>query len=58
MVAYHLELFLVRWRAPEPRVRAMGARNLAVACGLGAAGAMAAVLPRRMPAPIDQVAVD
>ncbi len=58
MVAYHLELFAVRWRAPTLRVRGMGVRNLAIAGALGVAGLAAAVLPRRMPAPLDVVAVD
>lgn len=58
MVAYHLELFAVRWRAATPRVRGMGLRNLAVAGVLGAAGLAAAVLPRRLPAPLAAVAVD
>ncbi len=58
MVAYHLELFAVRWRAPTLRVRGMGLRNLTAAGALGVAGLAAAVLPRRMPAPLDVVAVD
>lgn len=58
MVGYHLELFATRRRAAEPRVRAMGLRNLAAACALEALGAVAAVLPRRMPRPIGAVAVD
>jgi glycosyltransferase involved in cell wall biosynthesis len=58
MVAYHLELFAVRRRATTLRVRGMALRNLAVAVALCAAGLAAAILPRRMPAPLDVAAVD
>jgi glycosyltransferase involved in cell wall biosynthesis len=58
MVAYHLELFALRRRSPTLRVRAMGLRNLAVAGVLDVGGRVAALLPRRMPAPLDVVAVD
>jgi glycosyltransferase involved in cell wall biosynthesis len=58
MVAYHLELAGARWRDGSPRVRAMGARNLVAAAALACGGRLAAVLPRRMPAPLDAVAVD
>jgi hypothetical protein len=36
----------------------MGARNLVAAAALACGGRLAAVLPRRMPAPLDAVAVD
>jgi GT2 family glycosyltransferase len=58
MVAYHVALLASRWRSPSLRAKASGVRNLATAVVLAAAGGLAAVLPRRLPAPIRVVAVD
>jgi glycosyltransferase involved in cell wall biosynthesis len=58
MVAYHLELSASRAHASSLRVKAMGLRNLAVAGLLALAGPLAAVLPRRLPAPLGAIAVD
>jgi hypothetical protein len=53
VAAYHLALFDARRGAPEWRVRAMGLRNLLDAGLARVAGLAAAVLPRRLPPPIE-----
>ena len=52
MAAYHLDLYATRRTAPTLAVRAMGLRNLAAACVLRLAGAVSALLPRRILHPL------
>jgi glycosyltransferase involved in cell wall biosynthesis len=52
IAAYHLSLWETRRSSPQRHVRAMGLRNLFVAGVARLAGAVAAVMPRRIPPPI------